>query len=1207
MSGAYTSLKLSRRARSGLRSYQKYVNAPSCTGFTYQPGGGSVTGAPGGLLLDAAGTGGYFCQSAQPVFSAHRDPSFGFSFLNITSANTATFNWYRTIDGGTLAADTVTYTRNGACAAAATSSTAVPANTAQAAAAETSELRCATYLNSAAGGASYWGLASCIPSAAGVNYTTCCPALRAIYGAGTSSLGRNCLCEAEFAAFVIGALGSAGGTAKGSIPGYALGVGATGPSGLLQQCAASGTVSPAFDVYWLTGYGSSNANDCSAAGGPGLQLPSHPFVDSVRLPYVMNVTSTSAVIRWRTAAATATVSVKCGTSAASLNSCSSGDLWYGSAATIDHYAWLGGLNPGTVYYYSVAGPNGTATGKFKTALAAGAGSSTAATNLRFFVMGDYGSQSASAHSINVMDSQHQALSFASWLAFEAATGRQADAWLSLGDTVYYTGSDALFQYDFFNVYAPLIARAPVWPSIGNHDTYSWLYNPALGGTMPGVTGNFPYVSNVADSTMMTGTGYGVAFGSSLPQNGEALNGGPGVASGTWRFYSFNYGRVHFVVLDSMSTRTNNSVPWAPNVGLATYPSPATSLPSLGASLDATWASMGSPRQAAWAAADLATVLAAGQTDFVVVNFHHPAYSAGSHHSDTEIELIEMRTLYAPILEAGGADICFSGHSHGYERMVPTVGFTGTQAAFAPANAAPNYTPQTTNFPATHVKPAGLTPRGGTTYMVVGSGGQYSTASGAASGANYKFVSSAIGVEVSSNDGSVALDIVGGKLTTTFIAGGSGAVPAGTVLDTFVICKAGAACAPPPVVAPITLPKDNNTLVYASFGDWGWGAGNNNSLLLSASAAGCIGSQSTNFNSGANCYSNSGAYIMAGVQQVAQKAVANAMGMMCQAYGGCDFIINTGDNFYDLGIIGGLSDPQWTNSYLNVYTHPGLKNVPILGTLGNHDYSILANNSAASEIAYTSVDPSGRWYIPAHNYQRVFTSASGAVSAQVVSIDSTPLHDRYLYSGGSGGGYATGANGPDTLVNSPATNYVINPGVSSANGFSNGNYFNASNYQCYYNFATATTNGFTTYAGATSYPGTSWKTSSGCKYASAEIAPLASPAARAATWANVSSWFTAGYGQYQYQIMMSHFPVLSTQQRLTPYYDNATATFAALGNAAPQVYYNGHDHVMAAVTAPAITTAGGAPIVFVTSGAAGVSDGPSASPHAVSAGRIRVAI
>ena len=313
----------------------------------------------------------------------------------------------------------------------------------------------------------------------------------------------------------------------------------------------------------------------------------------------------------------------------------------------------------------------------------------------------------------------------------------------------------------------------------------------------------------------------------------------------------------------------------------------------------------------------------------------------------------------------------------------------------------------------------------------------------------------------------------------------------------------------------------------------------------------------------------------------------------------------------MGITGGVTDPQWQTGYLNIYTHPALNNTPILGTLGNHDYSILSATAAADNIAYTNADPTKRWYIPAHNYQRTFTSASGAVKLQVVSLDSTPLHDRYLYSGASGGGYATGASGvTDSIPNNNAVNAVLNPSVTAANGFTNGNYFNANNWQCFYNFKGAASNGFTAYTGASAFPGTTlgyftntsgWvsgisgnfsKASSGCKYASVELGPLANPAARAATWSNATSWFKSAYQSgVQYQVMFSHFPLLSGQQRLTPYYDNFTTMYAALGPAAPQAYYNGHDHVMGLIQSASYTV-NGASTAFVTTGAAGVSDYPS---------------
>ena len=54
-------------------------------------------------------------------------------------------------------------------------------------------------------------------------------------------------------------------------------------------------------------------------------------------------------------------------------------------------------------------------------------------------------------------------------------------------------------------------------------------------------------------------------------------------------------------------------------------------------------------------------------------------SKGSHDSDTESELIEMRQNINPILEEGGVDLVLSGHSHAYERSFFLDGHYGTSA------------------------------------------------------------------------------------------------------------------------------------------------------------------------------------------------------------------------------------------------------------------------------------------------------------------------------------------------------------------------------------------------------------------------------------------------------------------------------------------------------------------------------------------------
>jgi len=110
----------------------------------------------------------------------------------------------------------------------------------------------------------------------------------------------------------------------------------------------------------------------------------------------------------------------------------------------------------------------------------------------------------------------------------------------------------------------------------------------------------------------------------LPRDGVA----GGMPSGTEAYYPFDHANVHFVVLDSHDS------PRAPD----------------GAMLQ-------------WLDADLA----ATDATWIVAYWHHPPYTKGSHDSDRESQLIQMRENALPILESYGADLILGGHSHIYER------------------------------------------------------------------------------------------------------------------------------------------------------------------------------------------------------------------------------------------------------------------------------------------------------------------------------------------------------------------------------------------------------------------------------------------------------------------------------------------------------------------------------------------------------------
>jgi acid phosphatase type 7 len=147
-----------------------------------------------------------------------------------------------------------------------------------------------------------------------------------------------------------------------------------------------------------------------------------------------------------------------------------------------------------------------------------------------------------------------------------------------GDIAYESGTLGEFESTFFDVYAPLLRSFPVFPAIGNHDSseaFRQVYD--------------------------------------LPRQGDH------------NWYSFDYGDVHFVALD-----TNEMT----------------------------------DEQAAWLDRDLA----ASDREWRIVYGHHPPFSSGEHGSS-----MRFRELFGPVLERHRVDLVLSGHDHDYERVKPQNG------------------------------------------------------------------------------------------------------------------------------------------------------------------------------------------------------------------------------------------------------------------------------------------------------------------------------------------------------------------------------------------------------------------------------------------------------------------------------------------------------------------------------------------------------
>ncbi|MDX2185619.1 MAG: metallophosphoesterase [Opitutaceae bacterium] len=193
----------------------------------------------------------------------------------------------------------------------------------------------------------------------------------------------------------------------------------------------------------------------------------------------------------------------------------------------------------------------------------------------------------------------------------------------------------------------------------------------------------------------------------------------GVPSGTEHYFSFDHGNVHIISLDSMTASR-------------------------------------SPRgaMALWLREDLAATTA----DWVICIFHHPVYTKGSHDSDTERELIEMRRTFAPILEAGGVDLVLNGHSHSYERSYLLNGHYGLSNTMQPAMKLDPGDGRVTGDGA-YRKPA-TGPRGnrGTVYSVAGSAGKIS-------GGSLNHPAHVVSLN---RLGSLVIDIEGLRLDGTFL-------------------------------------------------------------------------------------------------------------------------------------------------------------------------------------------------------------------------------------------------------------------------------------------------------------------------------------------------------------------------------------------------------------------------------------------------------
>jgi len=100
----------------------------------------------------------------------------------------------------------------------------------------------------------------------------------------------------------------------------------------------------------------------------------------------------------------------------------------------------------------------------------------------------------------------------------------------------------------------------------------------------------------------------------------------------------------------------------------------------------------------------------------------------------------------------------------------------------------------------------------------------------------------------------------------------------------------------------------------------------------------------------------------GVASPDQALVSKAMQGTCSEASPCDFVVSTGDNFYDKGV-NATNDSLWNSVWASVF--PASIAPVWFPVLGNHDYE----GNPDAQVEYQKVD--SRWQMPSRFYEKVF--------------------------------------------------------------------------------------------------------------------------------------------------------------------------------------------------------------------------------------------
>jgi acid phosphatase type 7 len=301
--------------------------------------------------------------------------------------------------------------------------------------------------------------------------------------------------------------------------------------------------------------------------------------------------------------------------------------------------------------------------------------------------------------------------------YNKSQARPVDFGIMLGDNAYNDGTQSEYQAKVFDRnfgYDSLFRFLHFYSTPGNHD-----YNS---------------INRFEDPSRHVGPYFDVF--KSL-ENGEA----GGVPSNSKLYYSHDYGNVHFVNINSELFQ---------------------------------WTGIKNSPMERWLIEDLK----ANTLPWVIVYFHQPPYSSGSHISDDfwEIFMKNIRVNFVPIFDEYGVDLVLSGHSHVYERSMLINGLYTNSGLFDASKHVVQGGSGNPDEGQTYVKQLGGK---GTIYNVVGNSGSSTSEDKLPSRIHPIFVIQDAGRSIC---GSLVVDVSGSTLTGTYVSS------TGEILDRYQIFK-----------------------------------------------------------------------------------------------------------------------------------------------------------------------------------------------------------------------------------------------------------------------------------------------------------------------------------------------------------------------------------------------------------------------------------